>query len=339
VDLNITVNGTPLATAAKFGDVEMSTVWPGGSDELSWAVTNQPSALSTGGLLVKAFVGPWCVWGGTLLEPDPSQDRMVAQGLWRLGDRYEALTSGLLATATPDTAIDQGIARGALPWTRSASLSSTAVDVDVSQKPLMIGELLDAWTEQSAKRWGVDAFGNAFAKVDETTPTYRVLPLDGGLGFALDGYACRLFGAYYNGTSYAIADRSDTVAQALHGYAEGAVDLTVRGTLTSTKANTILDNILALGRSTPQWTTSISVGYGELLTMNGSPVMLETVQAGKVLRVPGGLDFARSNYGQMYVDMLIGSTSLSDGLLTIQPMQTAARSFTDVITKALTKKK
>jgi hypothetical protein len=337
VDLNIVVNGVPLATACRFGDVEMSTVWPGGSDELSWATPDQPAALSGGALSVRALVGPQCVWYGTQLEPDPSQDRMVAQGSWRLGDNFAALSAGV-ATKTPNTAIDTAITAG-LRWTRPNSISSTAVDIDTSQGPIYVGPLLDAWTEQSAQRWGVDTSGNVFAKADDTVPTYRIPPLDGGLGFTLDKYACTLIGRYFDGSAYQTATRTDTVAQALHGTAQGIVDLTGRGTLTLAKSNTILDNLLALGRSTPQWTETVTVAYGELLSMNGAPVMLETVQAGKVLRIPGGLDLPRSNYGRLYVDMLIGATSLVDGLLTIQPMQTAARSFTDVITQALQPKK
>ena len=74
-----------------------------------------------------------------------------------------------------------------------------------------------------------------------------------------------------------------------------------------------------------------------MLTANGTATALEAVTAGTVLRVPSGFDLAWRLQGQMYLDVPIGRTSLSGGLLTLQPLDVAPRNLTDVLTAALTK--
>jgi hypothetical protein len=334
--LEVTIGGRWIGLECLYGDVEQSTVWPGGSDELSWALGTQPAHRFTGGELVVGYYGPLPVWAGSLLEPDPSQDRVIAQGAWREADEYAALDGSGNATTIPNTAVDQAIIR-TLAWTRPTTISGSAVDLDVSQGPVMVGALLDSWSEQSGQRWGVNPGREVVTKADDTTPTFQTLPLDGGLGYTRDTYASTLVGRYYNGATYATTTRTDSVAEAAHGHMEAIVDLTPRGTLTLAKANTILDNLLALGRAIPSWTTGIQLTYGELLTDTGVPVALETVAAGTILRIPGGFELAQRLNGQMYLDVPIGRTQLAGGVLTIQPADVAVRSLTDLFTAALTR--
>jgi hypothetical protein len=340
-DLSIRVSGMPLELVCLYGDIEMSTVWPGGSGELSWSTVGMPASLARGQATVEAYVGPERVWYGTMDQPDPSQERLTAQGLWRLGDNFDALNSDGTASTVPNDAIDYAITRG-LKWKRPTSIQATAVDIDVSQGPVKLGALLDAMCEDAGTRWGVDTAGNVVARADSTTPVYTCLPLDGGLGYALDDFASALLGRYIDSSDskYHTVIVTDALAVSQTGvYREGEADLTPRGPITGVKATKILTNILALGRSKPQFTENISFAYGELLTANGSvAVALETAAAGGILRVPGGLDLARSGSGDLFVDVPIGQTTLSEGILTIQPLQAATRNFTDVLTAALKKK-
>lgn len=338
-NIEIAVDGRWLTLECMYGDIEMSTVWPGGSDELSWALGTQPTRRFRGGELVSGHIGGSCVWSGSLLEPDESQDRMTAQGAWREADGYMALTSGGLATAVPDTAIDQAIARG-LKWTRPISISSAATELDVSSGPARLGALLDAYAENSAKRWSVTPGRIVSAAADPTVPTYQTLPLDGGLGYALDNYASQLFGRYVNSAGGALATTSSTDATAdnLHGHREDVVDLTPKGPISTARAQAILAGLLATGRSTPKWTASIDLAYGELLNMGGVPVALETVAAGSVVRIHGGFELAQRLNGAMFIDVLIGQTDLSAGNLTLQPMQVATRTFVDALAAAMSKK-
>jgi hypothetical protein len=118
------------------------------------------------------------VWNGFLLEPDESQDQMTALGLWRLAEKYVALDGSGLATAIPNLAIDQAAVRpvGPLPWSRPTSISSSATEIDLTQGPATLAEVLDAYAENNGNRWGVDRYGNVLAKADDTTPTYQTLP-------------------------------------------------------------------------------------------------------------------------------------------------------------------
>jgi hypothetical protein len=334
--LHIVVKGRWVSMDYLLGDVQMVHNWPGGSEELSWVPGGNPALRHIGGEQVVAYLGPLPVWAGTMTEPDPSQERQVAAGAYRDLESYAALTAGGAVTTVPDTAIDAAIANYAMPLTRLGSISASAVDLDVSQGPVMLDQLLNAWSTQSGSRWGVNAKRQIFAKADDTTPTYMTLPLDGGLGFAMDNYASTLIGRYYNGTTYATATRSNTSADTLRRR-QAIVDLTPRGTLTSTKANTILDNLLALGRAVPQWTTGISLSYGEILSTNAVPTMLERVNGqGRLLRIPGGYELAQRLNGALYVDIPIGRTTLAGGLLTVEPRDVIVGTLADAITAAVT---
>jgi hypothetical protein len=143
-----------------------------------------------------------------------------------------------------------------------------------------------------------------------------------------------LIGRYLDSTTSTYKTRTitDTVAETQHGHVERIVDLTFRGARSAAQVDTDLTNMLAKDRSTPQWTQSIEVVYGELLSMGGVPVALETVAAGELLRVHGGFELAQRRNGLMYVDFLIGRTQLSGGTLTISPIQLAPRNLTDVLT-------
>lgn len=341
IDIQITISGRWLTLEALPGDIEMSTIWPGGSEELSWTVGSQTARRYTGGEPVLGYYGGVPFFNGTLVEPDPSQDNLTAQGLWHLGDYFSAFAAGSPSPATtiPDTAIDQAISRG-LDWTRPASISSAAATVDISQGPVTVGQLLDMYCDNTALRWGVDPYGQVFTTADPTTPSFQTLPLDGGLGYSLDNYASDLYGRFVNAAGvFGTAARSDANARLLHGQVEAVVDLTSRGPLTSTSAGTILANLLALGRSNPSWTADIEFTYGEILTMGGTAAALETVAAGDLLRVHGGFELAMRQNGAMYIDVMIGQTNLANGTLTVKPFQRATRTYQDFVTESIERRK
>jgi hypothetical protein len=317
--LEINVGGRWLSMESFYGDVAVSTIWPGGSDELSWTLQVRPLRRFSGGEDVIGYFGGVPVWRGHLLEPDPSQDQLTATGAFHEAYDYAALDATGAVSKIPDTAIDQAIVRG-LNWTRSTSVQSTIVNFDTTTGPVSLGALLDVMTSAQTQRWGVDPYRQPYTATDPTTPSYQTLPIAGGLGYALDDYASTLIGRYLDATTSTYKTRTitDTVAEAQHGHVERIVDLTFRG-----------------NRSTPQWTQSIEVVYGELLNPGGVPVSLETVTAGELLRVHGGFELAQRRNGLMYVDFVIGRTQLSGGTLTISPIQLAPRNLTDVLSVAL----
>ena len=338
--LEIVVDGHWQSLDTLPGDIQMDTIWPGGSDQLTWTPGIQPARRLTGGMDVRAIYGGVCVWAGTLSEPDASQEELSATGAFRDAAGFVALDGSGNATATPDTAIDQAIARG-LNWTRPASIKSTPMTaIDISQGPVGLAEMLDTYTTTNGLRWGVDPLRQVYSQTDDTLPTWQTLPLTGGLGYALDDYASTLIGRYLDASdsTYKTATITDSNAEALHGHVEDVVDLTTLGPISSTAATNRLTSLLALGRATPAWTAPIELSYGEILTMGGTPVDLETVHAGPMLRVQSGYELAQRLNGAMYLDVPIGRTSLSGGTLTIQPAQLAVGTLADAITAALSKK-
>jgi hypothetical protein len=330
--LEVNVGGRWLSMESFYGDVSQSTVWPGGSDELSWTPAVRPLRHFAGGEDVIGYFGGVPVWRGHLLEPDPSVDQLTATGAFREAYDYGALDSVGGVSKIPDTAIDQAIIRG-LNWTRPNSIQSTTVNFDTTTGPVSVGALLDVMTSAQTQRWGVNPYRQPYTD-EPTGPSYQTLPIAGGLGYALDDYASTLIGRYLDSTTSTYKTRTitDTVAETQHGHVERIVDLTFRGARSAAQVDTDLTNMLARDRSTPQWTQSIEVVYGELLSMGGATVSLETVGAGKILRVHGGFELAQRRNGLMYVDFLIGRTQLSGGTLTISPIQLAPRNLTDVLT-------
>jgi hypothetical protein len=208
-----------------------------------------------------------------------------------------------------------------------------------SQGPVSLSTLLDAWAIANGQRWWVTPAGELLGVADDTAPTWQTFPLDTGLGYALDHYASTLVGRYQTSTGYATSIRTNTAAETDHGHQEQDVDLTPRGVLTATKANTVLDNLLALGAAVPAYTTGIDAAYGEVLTRGGTPVAPELVYSGPLVRVHGGVDLAQRKNSALYLDVQVGRTQLADGVLTISPMQLTGDTLLDQLTAAVTRRK
>lgn len=336
--LEIVIAGRWLSLSTQYGIDEMSTVWPGGSDQVSWTPQTNPALRFTGGEQVDVYYGGDCVWSGNLSEPDASQEQLTAVGAWYLAQKYVALDGSGDATAEPDTAIDQGIVRG-LTWTRPVSIDSSDVAIDISQGPVLLSTLLDTFADANNVRWGVTANRQVSAIGDDTVPTYQTLPMAGGLGYALDNYASTLIGRHLNLSGVFVTSVvTDTAAEALHGHAEDVIDMTPLGEISGVTASAILTNILAKGRSTPQWTEPIILSYGDILNMGGNPVALETVAAGRLLRVRGSYELSQRRNGHAFVDVPMGRTSLAGGVLTVTPAQTTVRTIADLAQAAVSRK-
>lgn len=335
--LQIRVGGRWLATEVHYGDVEMSTVWPGGSDDLTWSMGSVPRRRFPGGQLVEGFYGPVRVWAGIHNEPDPSQDQQAAQGLWRQGDNFDAIDGSGNATTVPNTAVDQAISRGLL-WTRPATISSSAQDIDITQGPVSLSTLLDSWATTAGKRWWVNPAGELLGVSDDPAAVWQTFPLDTGLGYDLGNYASTLIGRYQTSSGYATAVRTDSAAEGEHGHKEQIVDLTPRGVITAGKANIVLDNLLGFGAAVPAYTAGVEAAYGEILSRGGSPVSGELVYAGPWLRVHGGVDLAQRKNSALYLDVQIGRTQLTAGVLTISPMQLTGDTLVDQLAAAVNKR-
>ncbi|HEY9351609.1 MAG TPA: hypothetical protein VIP28_00100 [Nocardioides sp.] len=109
------------------------------------------------GAAVSAWLGPRPIWSGFLREPDWTSGEFVAEGLARQAESVPCLTGAGVTTTTPDTAIDNGIAKGWLDWSRVSSFSSAAlVEGDSTDNLNSVDDLLSAYSEDQGRYWTLD---------------------------------------------------------------------------------------------------------------------------------------------------------------------------------------
>src|SRR5690606_389403 len=114
-------------------EIEIAAEYPvagvGGPSSLSCRLLLPPGvepAAVQRDALVEATVGGLPVFAGLVSDVDWATGAITAQGASRDGDEPAALTAAGVPSSTPDEAIDAAIARGAVSWTRPASISATA---------------------------------------------------------------------------------------------------------------------------------------------------------------------------------------------------------------------
>lgn len=334
-DLNITVGGTPLSFIASWGDPVITHRWPYGSWELTWNMRLPYGFRHTDlnvGADVCAFVGPSRVWRGVLSEPNMDTLEFVAYGSARAADTAQALTSGGNPTTVPNTAIDQANARGAIPFARAGlwPISATAfVTDDETDHFNSVTALMDAYSESVSKRWWVDVDNYARLDADPTTPSLMVTPGAGILGVADEDYVTHLYGTYLvKRRKFDHVTASDTTQDV--GRIERRVDLTGLGVISQAKAQAVLDGMLAKGVARTGWTNGLEVGFGEVLTMGGTPVALSDVRAGAMVELTGLYDQRGDSAS---TDIILAETvwNVRDGLLKMNPVGLAARDFAKVV--------
>lgn len=332
------IGGRWLSGIAPWGELKWSHRWPGGCWEASWQM-DLPVGANVDILqrrpLVEVMDGPVCRWRGTLTEPDRETWQLTALGLCRQAEHCLCFDGSLATTSIPNTAIDEGIARGILNWTRPASISSTAFSTASTTDGLnYLTPLLDGWSQEEGKRWAVGADGAVRASVDPTTPTYSITPNVARLSLADDDYASHLYGRrMVTSTTYQTHTRSDTGAAARWGSREFGVDLTGLGVITNVRAAAILEGMLAKGKARTGYTNRIEVAASQLLTMGGSPAHLPGMTAGPMVRLNGFFDDSRLLSGKNYVDIVIGETEYVDGedAIVLAPVGLVDRSLSDVL--------
>ncbi len=335
------VGGRWLFTIGPYGELKWSTVADGGLEEISWRMplpdTFSHPALRTGAL-VQLKSGPGSLGYAKLSQPNVTEDGwdFTAIGLDdELRTAHLCLDSGGNTTSTPDVAVDQAIADG-FNGTRPVSLSAGPyAQTNATDAVNYVGDLLDAWATSESKRWRVDSDGRVVAAVDPTTPTWFMTPGSARIGLADDDYASDLYLRYRSGaTTFATVHVSDPLASAQRRKAV-PVDLTSLGVITSGKATSVGNGMLAKGKARYAWTDAVNPSRLQLTTPGGQPAFLPFVKAGDLVRTFG----VTNEQGLIvpYFDWVIGKTEYEDGADTIQlaPTQLAARNLGDILTLAV----
>lgn len=329
----VRVAGTPLATIAPVGGIELDVRWPLGGYQLDFdlllsnrvrpsiVVGNAPCVLTVGG--IGAFAG-------TVSDVNWDDGSVTATGLCRAAETIPALNGTLTATtSTPDTAVDTARTLG---WrvTRPASLSSAPLAAtDETNSLNMTAALLDAWSNDNGLNWYVDPQGAVRAAADPTAPEVYVLPGAGELSWSVERQATRIVGTWRNssGRTQVTVVGSGTVVR--------SVDLTSRGTLTATQASSILTQILSRS-SNGSWTDGITVAAEQLTTPGGLHPSLSQVAAmvgrGLMVRLLGHRD-PRPGRFALTTDVVIEKAvwSVDDRTITLSPRGTTAGDFAAVV--------
>lgn len=336
----VRVGGVWLHTIGPYADLTTSHIWPRGCEEASWRM--DPSLyhplLDRGGPLVEVFDSGIRHWRGFLAESS-TVGEFHANGSWSEATGVYALDASGNATNTVDTAVDQAIARGAVSWTRPASLRSTAWGTP--DEPMLLTDLLDKALASQSKRWWVDPDGALRAAADPTTPTYYVPQAMAGRRMTLadDTYYSHLVGQYVaTGPVFKTVTVGDAAAAAWFTYKEAKVDLLGMGVITAGTATTELTNRLALVGPRMGFADNLDLGYGEITTPGGTPVALAMPRActrtgGVMIRLLGVRD--RSKPGGIYsvTDIVPSRSVYTDGAATVQltPMGKAPRELEELL--------
>jgi hypothetical protein len=314
-----------LSDIAGWGNLHIQTRWADGGSgpwEATWEMTlpplYRPRGLTTD-IRVEIYVGGEEVFAGRLPDTDWNAGEFSALGAVREGEEAIALTGAGNSTATPNTAIDAAIARGALTWVRRTSISSASIAANDQTDDLhFIQPLMDAYADGAGLRWGVNARREVFASADPTEPSWYIIPGAGELGTSTDRMVGKLYGRYTPSSGQPATVTYGT------GLPEVPVDLTNRSTLTSGQAQSILNGIGSKAISTKNFTNGLELDSSQIISPGGTPAALHRVRYGQMVRC---LALRDERNGLPWTDFVIGSSDWDSdaGTVSITPVDAEER--------------
>lgn len=313
-----------------WGDLVIRHRWPYGCWEMTWGMVLRPYERPTG-IIANAPIGGRLasggIWAGNLAEPNWDTGEMTAVGAARQGETTLCLVGGE-TSSTPDAVIDAGIARGALGWTRLASISAVPFASGDNTADLNYATaLLDADRTAAGQRWGVDARRRVYAAADPTVPSIYIRPGAGVLGVTEEQQAATVFGRYQT-LSGALA----TVAVGA-GAPEVGVYLGDHGRIDQARAIAVLTGIRDQLQAGTTWTNGLTVTADQVTTPGGERLGLDQVVAGKMARILGLRDVRGAS---AHTDIVIGESdwNVTAGTVEIKPVGLSDRSLPGIVEAA-----
>lgn len=270
------------------------------------------------GARVQVFAGPMCVWSGVMAEPDRNDWHFTADGLHRLGERFDAAFTD--ASKTLDAAIASAISRG-LPWTLPTSISTTFTVTEGS-----VADALDAYVASTGQQWRVGPNGQVRVYDLPTAVDWTLTPDVPAMPTADDDYASTLVITYSSGRTSV----SDAAAADRWGTREERIDLSSLG-LSASQA--VSQALLANRKARPAFTDGVEVSRLRVTTPGGTPPEFWQLAAGiQRVRQHGTLTSDGAvNLGVL--EWVIGATSYTDGSGTVAltPMGRVPRAQAEVV--------
>lgn len=341
----VVIGDTWLKTIAFYDrrEVEWTTKWPGGDWEATAKVTMRPGwthPALVGGKSAKIHRGGR-IWFGDLASFDPESGELRMVGRYRKADGYFALDSLGATSSVPKTAIDAAIAgdpgsRLPLGWLRVDPFAidpNTGLEVQVTQTTtpddlIKIPDLLDAASLQINKYPHMGPWGAIEMQSAPTTAYWQVRPNSVELGFADSAYASTVLVRYLDagsGGTRTTATREDAYAAAV-AYSEHAVDATGLGQISTAKANSIGDAILARALRL-QFTNSFELTHANLMSMGGGLGDPAAVRAGDMIRVQGA---SHPRWPLRWVDVIPGEVRCKEGSATVSPYNKEPQTLAEI---------
>jgi hypothetical protein len=349
-DVLTIVNGREylLGDLAHVGELTWEHGWPYGCLSASWTLDLPPDVYPAAlmpradhDVRVEIWDGPVRVWAGYLTEPVPGETwTLNALGWYAAFGNVLALTADESTTsAVPDVFVPAAITRAGLPVTIGSTLSSVsmaAADETIAANTVLAG--LDQSAALLGHRWMVDADYVLTMAADPTTATL-VLDNDEALrGVADDDYVTDTYPRYVSAvsgstpTAWGLGHVASTSQPA--GRRERAMDITDLGYLPNdAAANVYAQAQLDLNGSRMGYTNGLTVRYGDLLRLGGSPRRLGLVKGRDMFRSFNVADASGQVQLGASTNVVIGKSRYRDGEKTIdvQPVDIAARTFVDTL--------
>lgn len=318
---------------------------------LQTAATDRPSALDPGRIL-QEIRGSDIVWDGILQEPDPSGGQgwaVTAQGSGHYGDNFDAVYTSTWPSGQPDQPVNLAIARadGGMRWTNPGIGSPAGLwkGSPFDSGSISITEMLNTATSMGGLTWYVDpAFGKNTLSVFSlpVTPT-RLLVVDTPVARTVSGHYNRVWLRYQitedgdTPATYGLAEVSNSASIAKYGPLEIYGDLSSAGVMTLGAAQEV--GLLVMERyQAISYSSSFTIGPGQLMTLGGQPVDLGLEQAGEVYR-PLLTDFSYGGeVSPLPVQFLGGGFSWDDDSqsATLTPFNYLALDFSSLLSQAAT---
>lgn len=281
---DILIDGHRVSMYMPWGDLELVTCWPGGTESITFDVA-RPHEMFRPGALVEVDYGGVSVGHGTLLRPTRGE-MMQAQGLWRLGEDRAGIDADGNATLNVYLALERAITQTGIPWTIQDSVAPEPGVTDLAKLDAdtlhSLSQLLDAAAKQRGVLWGIDpqTRGVIMRPWGETPDAYLMPGVD-GLGRNAEGYASKLIARYNDVDTglYETTEYEDEVATERWGYQERTLTvLLAEGTpITEAAAIQILQGVLEQGRAKMGWERPIEVQHGDVVNAAFQPVDLWTL--------------------------------------------------------------
>lgn len=290
--------------------------------------------------LVELFAGP-CSLGAAVIAETPRGNTVTADGLFRLGEYFQAVDGLGLPTTDVDEAVTTAIAAGLrwvdpgdLPTGALSSLSSDSVQFNT------VSGLLNAYCKANNKIWHIDR-SHTLRIVDAPNldaPDWALSPLipnpqTADSSFVSTYFIRRTDGVNVDGQPNAWAANSATDPDAPMIRQE-AIDVSDLGYLSSGDGDAVAEAYLEANKSRPAFTEGMQVAPGQQTTLGGTAPELWDVMAGQVVQ--------QSNWMTATGDLVlgdrrtwaIGGTQWKQGEpLTVTPMGLAPRTV-ETVTQA-----